>query len=218
VASLNDGEIQVFLDRRLDQDDGLGMSQAMNDNVMVSSRLVLLFEPVNPKISFNSMSSGLPSLFSSWMSNDLLYPLVKLIANFNSGGSALLAQRSFSRLNYPCDLHLLNLRSMQKDANEEPLSGEVGLILHRVNHDDCAAGSFIETLDFLNQYCSAQDASAYKFEDFFDFLGKDNLKKMVVKNTLLTLASNYSFTFSSKSDSIISRVQPMQVEAFRVVF
>jgi alpha-mannosidase II len=216
VASLADSQIQVFLDRRMNQDDGLGMSQSMDDNVVVSSRLLLFFEQVNSEksVKLESVQSDFPSLLSIWLSNDLLYPIVKL----NGDKQSILKSKKFSIKNYPCDMHLVNLRTMQRDVSEEPSSNEVGMILHRINYDDCVSGSFIRMPDYINSYCTSQDSRNYSFQDFFYFLGKERSENLVVKNTLLTLAKNHSYTLMSKLDSFISRVQPMQIEAFRVNF
>jgi alpha-mannosidase II len=216
VASLADSQIQVFLDRRMQQDDGLGMSQAMNDNVVVSSRLLLFFEQVNPSKSGN-VNSDFPSLLSTWLSNDLLYHIVKL--KLNQENTALLQDRHFALKNSPCDLHLLNLRTMQQGVNEEPSKNEVGLILHRVSYDDCASGSFIQIPEYISSECSNREAArSYSFADFFSFLSKENMDKLEIKSTLLTLAKNHSYSLISKSDQLLSRVQPMQIEAFRVNF
>jgi hypothetical protein len=44
TASLQDGSIDVWLDRRLAQDDGLGMGQAVKDNVPTRTRLRVVLE------------------------------------------------------------------------------------------------------------------------------------------------------------------------------
>ena len=40
AASLQTSSLQVFLDRRLDQDDNRGMEQAMNDNIVTSTKFL----------------------------------------------------------------------------------------------------------------------------------------------------------------------------------
>ena len=49
VGSLQPSTLQVFLDRRLDQDDNRGMEQAMNDNIVTSNKFLIFFESINGK-------------------------------------------------------------------------------------------------------------------------------------------------------------------------
>ena len=144
AASLQTSSLQVFLDRRLDQDDNRGMEQAMNDNIVTSNKFLILFESLNNAPSRDTANSNnvnkvadMPSLTSQLYSYDLLNPLVKLITsnrNIKDGVELLSGKQVF-----PCDLRLINMRTMQKevktsggDENESPMNNEVGLILHRI--------------------------------------------------------------------------------------
>jgi len=44
---LQTSSLQVFLDRRIDQDDNRGMEQAMNDNIVTSNKFLILFDSLN---------------------------------------------------------------------------------------------------------------------------------------------------------------------------
>jgi alpha-mannosidase II len=88
AASLQTSSLQVFLDRRLDQDDNRGMEQAMNDNIVISNKFLILFESLNNAPSRDTANSNnvnkvsdMPSLTSQLYSYDLLNPLVKLITS-----------------------------------------------------------------------------------------------------------------------------------------
>ncbi len=211
VASLHSSEIQVFLDRRLNQDDQRGIGMAMNENVPVSSRFLLLFEQVNQQL--DSVSSGVPSLLSTWISNDLLYPIVKLV--LKQDNVSILGRRKFSLKKYPCDLHLLNLRTMES-RSEDSTKKEVGLILHRPHFGYGSSESFIKLPHYIkNSECGGQE---YSLGDFFCFLDEETQKNFVIKNTLLNMASNYSVKLISKSDRVLDRIQPMQIEAFRISY
>jgi alpha-mannosidase II len=208
VASLENSHIQVFLDRHLDQDDNLGLSEPINDNIVFSSRFVLFFEKV--KRDLDSVASDFPSLMHSWLSNELLYPVVKLL-HTNSDHETV-NEMSFSSKKYPCDLHLVNMRTMQTES-EEPKKNEVGLMLHRMVYDDCP-NSFLHLSSFF--YYECKFSNKYQFEDFFAFVGYQT-SSLVVKSTLLTL-NNYTSTLINKYDDIISRLEPMHINAFLVNF
>jgi alpha-mannosidase II len=120
AASLQTSSLQVFLDRRLDQDDNRGMEQAMNDNIVTSNKFLILFESLNNapgKDTTNSnvnKVSDMPSLTSQLYSYDLLNPLVKLItSNRNIKDSVELLS---GKQVFPCDLRFINMRTMQKEV------------------------------------------------------------------------------------------------------
>jgi alpha-mannosidase II len=120
AASLQTSSLQVFLDRFLDQDDNRGMEQAMNDNIVTSNKFLILFESLNNapgKDTTNSnvnKVSDMPGLTSQLYSYDLLNPLVKLItSNRNIKESVELLS---GKQVFPCDLGLINMRTMQKEV------------------------------------------------------------------------------------------------------
>ena len=228
VASLEKGSIQFFLDRRLDQDDNRGMEQAMNDNVVVSSRFILLFESIvqgHPNQNSNELERlSLPSITSQTLSNNLLNPLLKLIVKNVDGKVEFNGNRKFLETQAKCDLHLVNLRTMQNDK-EEPLNGQVGLILHRFAYNDCKQTSesiqsaYIDSSSFVKHMCSS--SNSFSFVDFF----KSHLspRSMKIANTFLTLTPKDVFTEDDfyhihSKDNIVKYVQPMQIEAFRIDF
>jgi alpha-mannosidase II len=217
VASLESSQIQVFLDRRLNQDDNRGMEQSMDDNIVVANRFVMFFDSINTAAT-NAESAALnfPSLMSTWLSNDLLYPVVKLVA-VNENAAAISPSLTFTQKKYPCDLHLINMRTMQNGVSEEPMSGEVGLIFHRVSFEDCASGPFVQLSNYIHSDCSSDEYSKFKFEDFFQFMDK-SAEKMSLESTLLTLAKNTTLAFLKKSDYLLNHIQPMHIEAFKVRF
>ena len=221
VASLANSQMQVFLDRRLDQDDNLGMEQAMNDNVVASNRLILFFDTINSVTSSNdkieSVASNFPSLMSTWLSSDLLYPTVKLLLDKESRNAGPIAfNRTFTTRKYPCDLHLVNLRTMQGD-NEEPMANQVGLILRRVVFEDCLGAPFVQLPGYVHANCDNEIYTRFKFLDFFTFLD-ESVEKMQVESTLLTLAKNTTLSRLKKTDYVLNFVQPMQIEAFKILF
>lgn len=226
VTSPASSQLQVFLDRYLDQDDNLGLGEPVNDNVMVSSRLILMFEPVNPA-QFNSSYNTFPSLMSSWTSNDLLYPLVKLLVTQPS--ISIRPERKFAEKQYPCDLHLVNFRTMQREqvtfnGVEKPIIGQTALILHRLPYDEnenCFnRRNTVKASTFYTDYCQLKNFffANFEFKSFFDSFV--NTASMRVQSCLLNLndRNSSSTTWLSKSDIVIDFIQPHQIEAFKIMF
>jgi len=108
VASQDKSSLQVFLDRRLDQDDNRGMEQAMNDNVVVTSRFVVMFEEIDGgRFEEAKVARSYPSLMAQVVSFGLISPVVKLVVGEEAAGLNGLADvRLGSGKKYPCDLRM----------------------------------------------------------------------------------------------------------------
>ncbi|VDM60405.1 unnamed protein product [Angiostrongylus costaricensis] len=83
VASLKPGELEVMLDRRLNQDDGRGLDQSVLDNHRTLSRFRLLIEPlsfdkdsVNERVGFYSMVGLAQSM-------EVHYPVIRMLSKGN---------------------------------------------------------------------------------------------------------------------------------------
>uniref|UniRef100_A0A8C9VFU6 mannosyl-oligosaccharide 1,3-1,6-alpha-mannosidase n=1 Tax=Scleropages formosus TaxID=113540 RepID=A0A8C9VFU6_SCLFO len=140
VASLDSGQLEVILDRRLMQDDNRGLGQGLKDNKRTANKFRILLErragaskvpkeePLGP-ISF-------PSLLSHMTSAILNHEVLALPVVPKKRGVPPL--RTFSPLSaaLPCDIHLLNLRSIQGQVLPEHVpSPYTALILHRKGLD-----------------------------------------------------------------------------------
>jgi hypothetical protein len=236
AASLQTSSLQVFLDRRLDQDDNRGMEQAMNDNIVTSNKFLILFESLNNAPSKDTANSNnvnkvsdMPSLTSQLYSYDLLNPLVKLITpnrNIKDSVDLMSGKRMF-----PCDLRLINMRTMQKEVktggeeeDDSPMSNEVGLILHRIPYEDCPSAPFVQLSSTLLSECNNDNYNQFSFGDLFGFLSEEGggVEIKTIENTLLTLHTPKVLRDDEEPvtsrEYILNHVQPMQVEAFRVKF
>uniref|UniRef100_A0A8D2NFB1 mannosyl-oligosaccharide 1,3-1,6-alpha-mannosidase n=1 Tax=Zonotrichia albicollis TaxID=44394 RepID=A0A8D2NFB1_ZONAL len=135
VASLKNGQLEVIMDRRLMQDDNRGLGQGVQDNKITANVFRLLLErrhgtDVNEEkapVSFPSLLSHMTSLF-------LNHPLIPMTTNADSGVPELIS--SFAPLvsSLPCDMHIVNLRTIQAKVDTKP-SDEAALILHRKGFD-----------------------------------------------------------------------------------
>jgi hypothetical protein len=232
AASLQTSSLQVFLDRRLDQDDNRGMEQAMNDNIVTSNKFLILFESLNNAPGKDTANSNvnkvseMPSLTSQLYSYDLLNPLVKLITpNRNIKDSVELLS---GKQVFPCDLRLINMRTMQKEVKtggeeeDSPMTNEVGLILHRIPYEDCPSAPFVQLSSTLLSECNNDNYNQFSFGDLFGFLSEGGVEIKTIENTLLTLNTPKVLRDDEEPvtsrEYILNHVQPMQVEAFRVKF
>uniref|UniRef100_A0A8C6K6K4 mannosyl-oligosaccharide 1,3-1,6-alpha-mannosidase n=1 Tax=Nothobranchius furzeri TaxID=105023 RepID=A0A8C6K6K4_NOTFU len=110
VASLRSGELEVVLDRRLQQDDNRGLGQGVTDNKLTASLYHLLLEDrvggaQVPSVDHLSLLAHLASL-------SLCHPPITMAAPTNTEVPKL---HPFLPLHssLPCDIHLLNLRTLE---------------------------------------------------------------------------------------------------------
>ncbi|CAF0850007.1 unnamed protein product [Brachionus calyciflorus] len=206
VGTLNPGAIQVFLDRKLEQDDSRGLQQAVNDNVLVSNRFVLFYELIKESKELEK-SLEYPSVIFNLMSHDLLSPIVKMLSLSDS----IKSSRNFVSQKQHCNLRLFNLRTLG-GANEVPLKQEVGLILHRVPYHNCHDDYSIDIGDYYKNECdSKKDLS---FQDLFI-----EAKNFQIKKTYLSLRERENdLDLVKKEDFVFNLVKPMEIKAFRVKF
>ncbi|KAF4803499.1 mannosidase alpha class 2A member 1 [Turdus rufiventris] len=135
VASLKNGQIEVIMDRRLMQDDNRGLGQGVQDNKITANVFRLLLErrygtdgnEEKAPVSFPSLLSHMTSLF-------LNHPVIPMTTNGDSGVPELTNTFSPLMSSMPCDMHIVNLRTIQAKVDTKP-SDEAALILHRKGFD-----------------------------------------------------------------------------------
>lgn len=107
VTSKHSGLIDVFLDRRLLQDDQRGVGQGLTDNRRTNERFRIVVEAL-PQEALKPSLKVQHELLK--VLND--YYLMESLASSNQGEIA-----AFKK-SLPCDVHLLNLRSNIATMNE----------------------------------------------------------------------------------------------------
>ncbi|KAM9840891.1 alpha-mannosidase 2 [Aulostomus maculatus] len=135
VASLRPGELEVVLDRRLQQDDNRGLGQGITDNKLTASLYHLLLEDRRGGAQHQGGAAFEHlSILAHLSSLSLCHPPFTMVTHSDSKLPAL---RRFLPLHFsmPCDLHLLNLRTLEDPQEEESPSKEVALLLHRKGFD-----------------------------------------------------------------------------------
>ncbi|XP_019388008.1 PREDICTED: alpha-mannosidase 2 [Crocodylus porosus] len=135
VASLKNGQLEVIMDRRLMQDDNRGLGQGVQDNKITANLFRLLLEKrhgVDAKEEKSSVS--FPSILSHITSTFINHPLIPMTTYADSGAPQMLNVFSPFTSSMPCDIHVVNLRTIQSKADSGP-SDEAALILHRKGFD-----------------------------------------------------------------------------------
>lgn len=139
VASLRPGELEVVLDRRLQQDDNRGLGQGVTDNKLTASSFHLLLEDRGggaPDVGGASVEHL--SLLAHLASLSLCNPPITMVA---PDDASLPKLRPFLPLSssLPCDIHLLNMRTLEDPQEAGSPSQEVALLLHRKGFDCSSA-------------------------------------------------------------------------------
>ncbi|KAG8575395.1 hypothetical protein GDO81_009541 [Engystomops pustulosus] len=201
VSSLKSGQLEVILDRRLMQDDNRGLGQGLKDNKRTCNRFRLLLEKRSPgnKIQLVSFPSLLSHITSMHLNHDVL---VMPVNNEKGGGPAL---RSFTPLSatLPCDIHILNLRTLQAEDDGIP-SLDTALILHRKGFD---CGLEAKNLGFN---CTTSQG---KLSLGGLFTG---LEVGLMQSMSLTLM--YSLAPHSNSSNPTLSMDPMEISTYRLRF
>uniref|UniRef100_A0A6B2E8D7 Alpha-mannosidase n=1 Tax=Phlebotomus kandelakii TaxID=1109342 RepID=A0A6B2E8D7_9DIPT len=205
-ASLEPGQLEVMLDRRTLYDDYRGMGEGVVDSRLTRHRFWLLLEPKDnpPTVATESAKKtdeeyNVLSLIGNHMSNGLNYP-ANIYFVEPSDDSPLKINRAVSLLrhSFPCDFHLLTLRT-QTEANL-PLfpSKNALLVIQRQGHD-C--------------HLSRIDNSCTKFRGVEKQLFREVFIQNITQSSLTGL--HEKVTVEKLSDMSI---EPMEVRTFVLRF
>lgn len=160
VASLNKGELEIMLDRRLIHDDGRGLGQGIMDNRPSRVVFQLLVER-NSTASLpgrnSDLASKVPSLLSHLVNARLNYPVHAFFdtpqpfTSIQATTQSTVVGPNFAPLggDLPCDLHIVAMKMLRPS---QPSSEEVfshGVLLHRrgVDSSYTGAGFMCETME-----------------------------------------------------------------------
>lgn len=192
------------MDRRLMQDDNRGLGQGLKDNKRTCNKFRILLEKRSPgSKSPSSQPVSFPSLLSHVTSMHLNYELLVMpVTNEKGGGPAL---KSFLPLSatLPCDIHILNLRTLQAEDDGVP-SLDTALILHRKGFD---CGLEAKNLGFN---CTTSQGKLSLGNLFH------GLEFALMQPTSLTLM--YSLGSPSNSSTSTLSLDPMEISTYRVRF
>ncbi|XP_044745943.1 alpha-mannosidase 2 [Coccinella septempunctata] len=133
-SSLKPGQLEIMLDRRLKQDDNLGLGQGVLDNVPVRQlfRVLLERKTHSCQAAAGNHPSGFPTLSSYATMQSLLNPLVKLLRT-NDDDISTMPSYIPTEIEMGIDFSVPALRTNVYFKGKEYL----GLILHRQYLDVC---------------------------------------------------------------------------------
>ncbi|XP_070706732.1 alpha-mannosidase 2 [Pempheris klunzingeri] len=201
VASLSPGELEVVLDRRLQQDDNRGLGQGVTDNKPTASLYQLLLEDRRGGAQEVGAASEHLSLLAHLTSLSLCHPPITLVT---PGNGQMPKLRPFLPLRsaLPCDVHLLNLRTLEDAQETGSPSQEVGLLLHRKGFDCSSAPE-------PPLQCTWSAHEEVSLDDLFS-----PLRFRSVRPSALTLLPQDDEP--EQQPPRITRLRPMEISAFRV--
>uniref|UniRef100_A0A182TH94 Alpha-mannosidase n=1 Tax=Anopheles melas TaxID=34690 RepID=A0A182TH94_9DIPT len=183
AASLEPGQLEVMLDRRTLYDDYRGMGEGVIDSRLTRHRFWLTLETIDaqqppnvepaapngqeeqePQQQQQKESSTttsdpyhLPSIFANALANGLNYPANLFIVERYDESNQLELNRAVRllRVQFPCDLHVLNLRTLTE--NNLPLfpSSSALLVLQRQGYS-CRIGGE----EMIGYFCGNSSSSS----------------------------------------------------------
>uniref|UniRef100_A0A182YG08 Alpha-mannosidase n=1 Tax=Anopheles stephensi TaxID=30069 RepID=A0A182YG08_ANOST len=162
AASLEPGQLEVMLDRRTLYDDYRGMGEGVIDSRLTRHRFWLTLETIDapaaaaqpnpPEPNSNNNNNEdpqkpgadpyqLPSIFANALANGLNYPANLFIVERYDESNQLELNRAVRllRVQFPCDLHMLNLRTLTESNLPLFPSSSALLVLQRQGYS-CRIG------------------------------------------------------------------------------
>jgi len=199
-SSPGQGQLEIMQDRRLMQDDNRGLFQGIQDNKVSPHRFLLLLERQagagqgGPGEESQSAASY-PSLLAHAARHSLLSPLLRLIwLQDHAAGHALRHTFSPVQTELPCDIHVVNLRTMLTAAAKP--SDQAALVLHRQG--------FTAAYRPVGMTCST-NGGKLSMDGLFPELYSSSVKQMALSLMYDGMKMEKSFTVS---------IQPMELYSF----
>ncbi|XP_058812600.1 alpha-mannosidase 2 [Topomyia yanbarensis] len=187
AASLEPGQLEVMLDRRTLYDDYRGMGEGVVDSRLTRHRFWLTLETID---AGNSVPSGgdspdraddskpaeyqLPSIFANSLSNGLNYPANLFIVEKYDESNQIDINRAVQLLAtpFPCDLHILNLRTLTEGSLPLFPSSSALLVLHRQGYNRRIGGD-----EVINYFCNNSNSSTISSSSSSDTISSLNVDK-----------------------------------------
>jgi alpha-mannosidase len=213
AASLEPGQLEVMLDRRTLYDDYRGMGEGVVDSRLMRHQFWLtmeFFDSENGERENSAKTYNVPSLHAQHLSNALNYPTnIYFIENYDETQKIDL-NKHVELLSYqlPCDLHIVNLRTLTE--NNLPLfpSKSALFIVQRFGYD-CRLSSGSDDDESYANKCSQVKGKFSSLRLFKDVELED------VQRTTLTALKALG---SVKSFSGESQIEPMELRTYNMTF
>lgn len=134
VAGWEPGRLELMLDRRTLYDDAKGMGEGVVDNKMTLTKYWILLETVSDDNGFYKDHVSNPSLVANQLSEALLYPANVFVVEPETE-HYLQPKRTLINKPIPCDVHLMNFRTMTDSIFQQFPSQSALMVLHRKGYD-----------------------------------------------------------------------------------
>ncbi|KAK9974167.1 hypothetical protein ABG768_022273 [Culter alburnus] len=202
AASLKSGQLEVIMDRRLNQDDNRGLGQGVLDNKITANSFRLLLEKRSSAEEAQNEETApysYPSILSHMSCMYLNHPLISMPVRQQSDTPSLIPYSPLSS-SFPCDMHLVNLRTIQSKEEGGGPSEQAALILHRKGFD-CG---------FSNRNTGLLCATTR---------GKIHLEKLLTDlkvKSITPVSLSLMHTYSSEANPQEISLKPMEIRTYRL--
>ncbi|VBB29288.1 unnamed protein product [Acanthocheilonema viteae] len=200
VANLASGQMDIMLDRRLNQDDGRGLFSGVTDNRKTTSSFRLLFEVPSQNVPMNAKArvTAYHSAQTYGLMLSLLYPPVVLL---NSLSEDYINNYNLMNTIFSCDnTHLITFRTLAAPTIYGAHSARIhtprnsyALVLHRFGIDCRFTTELLET-------CNATL----------------NVKRLFMKTPSHVTETSLTMLYDYPGDVNDVLLEPMQVRTFRL--
>ncbi|CAH1395333.1 unnamed protein product [Nezara viridula] len=148
AAAWQPGWLEVMLDRRTLYDDSRGMGEGVVDNKKTLSKFWLLLEDSTKETGYSK-----PSLLANYLSLGLMYPPnVFVLESANDEATSKTTENNLYDIvpllnrDFPCDVHLLNFRTLQDKSFDHFPSNSALLVLHKQGYTCSIAANMKECI------------------------------------------------------------------------
>lgn len=232
VTSLKNGQLEVMLDRRLNQDDNRGMAEAVVDNKPTQQFMKLLFEDVQ-QISSDTVST--PTMLGTLVNQDLNYPVeIILLASDGPGGAFLNSIDPLSGKNVgvsiqptsspvlACDINFVMMKPLMKKPST------VGMLFHKygincfsetdsltnaIITEECGNDALSSTVHINSLFTEKTKIKSVK-QSGLNFLTSENDPRIMRPDGVRKV----KFLNDNRNDNVRFKLDNMQLGAFVVDF
>ncbi|XP_043463194.1 alpha-mannosidase 2 isoform X2 [Leptopilina heterotoma] len=200
AASYQPGWLEVMLDRRTLHDDSRGMGEGLLDNKKTIIKHWLLFEDIKTNNNNNGDKYSKPSLIANHFSNSLNYPVNIFVVD--DGNYQMAPETPLVSQSFPCDVHLVNLRTDHDFKLPYFPVNSALLVLHRQGYS-----CLIDT----STHCSP-------FRNFGkEFFFTKAVAKFNITKTSLTGTKTERYLRNGFQE-IFSFLKPMEIQTYKIKF
>uniref|UniRef100_A0A1I8QCR4 Alpha-mannosidase n=1 Tax=Stomoxys calcitrans TaxID=35570 RepID=A0A1I8QCR4_STOCA len=210
AASYEPGQLEVMLDRRTLYDDYRGMGEGIVDSRLTRHKFWVLIEDMPGLQNTGSPKKyQVPSLLTNYIANGLRYPpSVYFVENFENPPQLKTKASLLDNDAWPCDLHLLNFRTLSEEQLQLFPSSSALMVLQRQGFD-CSIRNSQQT-DLLANVCPFKR----KGMGHVNF-NKLHLSSLETTSLTGTLPAHKRKLLKSFNDITI---EPMELLTFNVTF